>query len=99
MAEFESTIDSNDAICPYCGDRRQVDAADYNEDTRIEGCCNCGCSYWQHESFSVTHHCRPDCAINGDEHIYKPVKLPSGTVALFCSVCDACGGEVSNDQG
>ena len=88
--KFQAHTDDNDAICPYCGHRYQVEAEDYDEDGRQETCDECGKKYWLHQSFSVTHHTQPDCWLNGDEHQYERVDLKNGLSADFCKICDDC---------
>ena len=88
--EFDEMTDDNDAICPYCGDRYQVESEDYTEDDREEKCDGCGKKYWLHEHFSVSHETRPDCALNGQQHKYEEVAFKSGNSAFFCTVCGHC---------
>ena len=90
MAKFEEQYDSENAICPYCFDSYQVEAEDYDEDEREEQCDECGMKYWLSQSFSVTHETRPDCELNGEDHVFERVKLYNGREADFCTVCDKC---------
>lgn len=90
MAQFEEQLDDNEAICPYCQARHHVEAEDYNEDSRAVECDSCGRKYWLTQSFSVTHHAKPDCTLNSQEHLYERVDLKNGRQADFCTVCDHC---------
>ena len=87
MSKFEDQIDSNDAICPYCIHRYQVESEDYDEDQREEYCENCGKSYWLSQSFTVTHETCPDCSLNGMEHHFEEKPLSNGKKAKFCTEC------------
>lgn len=89
-SQFEEQIDNNDSVCPYCGDRYQVEAEDYDEDERQDECGGCGKKYWLHQRFSVEHYSRPDCELNGQAHSYERIKLKNGREADFCTVCDDC---------
>ncbi len=87
-SEFREWMDNHDAICPYCSSKYQVESEDYDEETRVEECENCGKKYWIYQSFSVTHHTRPDCELNGVAHHYQRITLRNGKEALFCNICD-----------
>lgn len=91
-AKYEDQSDSTDSICPYCGDRYQVESEDYSEDRREVECDECGKKYWLEQSFTVTHQTSPDCALNGESHKFdRP--YPKGAekpTAYFCSVCGKC---------
>lgn len=89
MTEFDDHYDDNDSICPYCGDRYQVESEDYSEDERVEECDNCGKKYFLCQIFSIDHHTRPDCEINGDEHQFQFEQTKNGG-AYFCKVCGKC---------
>jgi len=88
--EFEERSDENDAICPYCGNKYQVETEDYDEDCRQEKCDECGNNYWLNQTFSVTHDTRADCSINGQDHIYERVTFKDGKKADFCTKCGDC---------
>lgn len=90
MPIYEEKIDDNDAICPYCEHRVHVEAEDYDEDCRQETCESCGKTYWLNENFSVTHTTRPDCGLNGQEHVYERITFKDGKQADFCTICDDC---------
>ena len=89
-SKYEEQIDDNDSICPYCHDRYQVEAEDYDENEREVECDNCGKKYWLMESFSVTHNTRPDCQLNGTEHDFELITLRDGAKVFFCKICDEC---------
>lgn len=87
--KYEDQIDSNNVICPYCKYEYQAENEDFSEDTRVEKCEECGKKYHLHDSWSVDHHTRPDCEINGDQHKWEARQLTQGPHD-FCSVCDNC---------
>lgn len=89
-SKYDGQCDDNDVICPYCGNRYQPEAEDFDEDTREEECGECGKTYKLHDSFTVTHFTKPDCELNGEQHKWVPVKLRDGRVHDFCSVCNQC---------
>lgn len=89
LPKYERRCDNNSSICPYCGVGYQVESEDYSEDTREIECDECGKKYFLHQSFSVYHHTKPDCILNGEEHQYRRVSI-KGREAYFCSVCDDC---------
>jgi uncharacterized Zn-finger protein len=88
--KYDYQIDDNDAICPYCGARYQVECEDYSEDSREDECGECGKKYRLSQSFSVTHHTYPDCELNGEHHQFEQMKLSNGKEADFCTVCNMC---------
>ena len=90
MSQYGEQTDDNDAICPYCLSRYQVEAEDYDEEPKEDECGDCGKKYWLNQSFSVTHYARPDCELNGQPHKYEKIILKSGREAHFCEVCDDC---------
>lgn len=57
--EFEETVDSCNAICPYCGHSYQVEAENYTQDGEDEECDECHRVYVRHTEFDVTHYCTP----------------------------------------
>jgi hypothetical protein len=89
-SKYEDQADDNIVICPYCMAEYQPESEDFDEDTRAEECEDCGKKFYLHQSFSVTHHTRPDCELNGDTHQFERVKLTDGREADFCTVCDRC---------
>jgi uncharacterized Zn-finger protein len=89
MSKYEVQYDDNDSICPYCGDKFQVEAEDYSEDDRIVDCDECGMKYRLNEEIYVEHITRPDCTINGTNHDYQ-YEVIKRTGAYFCSVCGKC---------
>lgn len=90
MAKFEEQSDSNNAICPYCGNQYQVECENYDEDVRQEECQVCKKQYWIYQSFSVTTHTSPDCKLNGSAHNYEWITLKNGRKAMFCTICGDC---------
>lgn len=90
MSQYKSKNDNNDSICPYCGDRHKVESEDYEEFDHEIVCDECGMKYWLSSEITVTHTTIPDCALNGKEHDFELVALPSGKKAYFCKVCDKC---------
>jgi len=84
----DTQMDNNDAICPYCKSRYQVEGADYDEARRVQECDICGKKYWTYQSFSVETHTQPDCKLNGIDHRYEKVMLKNGCAADFCIVCE-----------
>ena len=88
IAKYGDQCDSNDSICPYCGDRYQVETEDYSEDMQEKTCDNCGKRYWLNQEFSVDHHTRADCELNDGKHIFERVTLQNGKEADFCVICD-----------
>ena len=87
MSEFTDEIDGCDVICPYCGNKYQREGEDYDQDSRVEECEECGKKYRTHDSFSVEHHTEPDCTLNGEDHQYEK---SDGHEAWFCEVCGDC---------
>lgn len=57
--EPEQTSDDVNAICPYCGNARYVEAEDYRPNGADEECDECGGVYERHTEFDVTHYCTP----------------------------------------
>lgn len=90
MSEFETRVDSVNAICPYCGDSYQVEDEDYSEEKWVDECQSCGKKYYIHQAFYVDNHSSPDCELNGEEHKFELGKFDSGNSAFFCTVCDKC---------
>ncbi len=90
MSTAEDQADEDNVICPYCQAGYQPEAEDFSEDTRTEECGNCGKKYHIHQSFTITHHTKPDCALNSEEHDYKPRSLGAGRYHDFCAKCDKC---------
>ena len=82
MTAYESQDDSNDAICPYCGNSYQVEIEDYDFDGHAELCDNCGKYYFLESFAEVTHRTSPRCELNGDAHDWeiKPTHMA-------CRVC------------
>lgn len=89
IGKYEDKYDDNNMICPYCGSKYQVESEDYSEDPRVEECDECGKKYHAVQSFSVTHISTPDCELNGESHVWEPVKIRNG-VHDFCSICNKC---------
>lgn len=90
--EGTEEIDSNDAVCPYCGERFQVECEDYlpdGEEATIE-CAECGMKYILTQSIEITHTSTPDCRLNGFDHDYRPRDLNDGRTHRFCTRCDKC---------
>lgn len=87
---YEDQQDDNVVICPYCETQYQPESEDYDEDTRAEECEDCGKKFYLRQSFSVTHHTRPDCELNGFDHQFERVTLSNGKAADFCTICDKC---------
>ena len=88
--KFTDTMSDEGRECPYCGWEYQPEAETYSEDNRIEECESCGKNYHAYESFTVTHHAKPDCEINNLAHNYQPIKLMDGRSHEFCVICDKC---------
>lgn len=90
MSEFEEQVDDAEAICPYCMATHQPEAEDYSEDSREIECYECGKKYWLNQSFSVSHWAKPDCALNGTEHVWetKP-KYPEHKWCVVCGKCES----------
>lgn len=82
-SKYEEKDDLLNAICPYCGYEYQVENEDFDEDERREYCDECGKEYWLCQEITVTHITRPDCRINGQQHLYQ--ETPKGL--FFCTVC------------
>ena len=88
--KFEETLNDYNVECPYCGDAYQAEAEDYSEDEREQECDECGKKYFLHQNFTVTHHARPDCELNGEHHDYQPTNMRGGRSHPFCTVCSKC---------
>jgi hypothetical protein len=85
----EDQIDSASIICPYCKhDCYSPEGEDYSEDEVEDECPSCGKFFYSHQSFSVDHHTRGDCKLNGEEHDYQPRSIGGGRTAPFCAKCD-----------
>ena len=67
MSEFNYEIDANDAICPYCGNRYQVECEDYDEDARSEECESCGNEYKVWQVITICTHTETVDQINNEE--------------------------------
>ena len=88
--QFTEQSSSQMVECPYCGSHYQPESEDFSEDQRDEECGECGKKYYLSQSISITHHAKPDCELNGDQHDYQPVSLRSGVTHPFCTVCEKC---------
>jgi len=67
-AKAKHESDDSNVICPYCKHTYQPEAEDYSDDAREEECGKCGKKYHVWQEFSVAHHAKPDCTLNGEEH-------------------------------
>tara|TARA_R110002110_G_scaffold2750_5_gene13186 strand:+ start:536 stop:832 length:297 start_codon:yes stop_codon:yes gene_type:complete len=84
----EDQVDSNSVICPYCRHEYQPEGENYSEDEIEDECEECKKKFYSHQSFSVDHHTRGDCKLNGEEHDYQPSETLQGVP--FCAKCDKC---------
>ena len=66
----------------------RVDAENYNENSRVEECYECGMKFHQSESFTVDHHTQADCELNGGSHEYVLRSLGQGKTHGFCKYCE-----------
>ena len=80
-------FDEECAICPRCRHRLQVENEDYDESPRVEECEGCGYKYRTWQTFSVTTHTEPDCALNDVAHAWIEGSHPSGRY-WRCSTCE-----------
>jgi hypothetical protein len=87
---YTDHYDDNDSICPYCGDKFQVEGEDYDEQPCEIQCFTCGRKYWLSQMFTVTHRSRPDCELNGMKHNFQPRAIGGGKTYPFCVNCDYC---------
>jgi hypothetical protein len=87
--KYNDQIDDNDSICPYCGERYQVENEDFSEDEREITCDSCEKKYWQSQIITVETQTRPDCELNNDKHEYEFIVTKSGG-AFFCKICGKC---------
>lgn len=69
------TFSSAHRECPYCGEKRYVEAEEYDEKHRVEECEQCGKKYHAWEEFTVDHHAHRDCTLNGETHERDPKYL------------------------
>jgi hypothetical protein len=90
VSKFDDTANDDVVECPYCGHTYQPEPEDYDDDEREEDCGECGKKYYLSQSYSVTHHARSDCTLNGVEHDYQVVDLNNGKQHSFCTVCGKC---------
>lgn len=90
MSKFDSTIDSEHMICPYCGHEHYVEAEDYSESGDVETCDDCGMKFHGAQSFSVDHTAKPDCELNEKQHQWEMIQLRDGKSHEFCSECGKC---------
>jgi hypothetical protein len=67
-AKAQSQMDDANVICPYCKYTYQPEAEDYSEDSREQECSECSKKFHLYQSFSVSHHTKPDCELNGEQH-------------------------------
>jgi DNA-directed RNA polymerase subunit RPC12/RpoP len=88
MQKYDDQSDGCNSICPYCGDKYQVESEDYDEDDHEITCEECGSKYWLQQYFSVDHQTRPDCELNGEEHDYRP-GMNNNSIEV-CKVCGDC---------
>ena len=88
--KYDYQVDDNNAICPYCYAKYQVESEDYDEDSHEDECGECGKKYRLAQHFSVTHHTYPDCELNGEQHQFERIQLSSGREADFCTICNKC---------
>lgn len=87
----EDQIDSDSIICPYCRHEcYQPEGESYSENEIEEECEECEKKFYSCQSFSVDHHTRGDCKLNGEEHDYQPRSIGNGRFAPFCAKCDKC---------
>jgi hypothetical protein len=86
----EDQVDSTSVICPYCKHEcYQPEGENYSEDEIEDECPECGKFFYSHQSFSVDHHTRGDCKLNGEEHDFRLKYFRNGS-AMFCVKCDKC---------
>lgn len=90
MSVYEDQMDDLNAICPYCQYSYQVEGEDFDEDCQEHECDGCGKFFWLNQSFSVTHHTRPDCELNGESHKWELMTFRDGRQAFFCATCNEC---------
>jgi len=87
MSKYEDQYDNNVMICPYCKESYQPDGEDYSTDERIEECESCGKKYLAWQDFTVSHESNPDCALNGEEHVWEKREVKDRGVREFCEIC------------
>ena len=75
--------DSDNAICPYCGNKHYMEAEDYNTSGTEMECGNCGMNFHYATRFSVYHVTAGDCSLNGLEHQWRNY---NGST----QICDRC---------
>ena len=80
--KYEDQYDDNNSICPYCGNKYQVEAEDFSEDPYEIECDECGKKYWLVQQISISHKTTPDCELNGQSH-----KFAAQVCGYFCWVC------------
>jgi predicted RNA-binding Zn-ribbon protein involved in translation (DUF1610 family) len=88
MKEFEEIIDSDNVICPYCDHSYEPELESFSEDERIEVCDSCNMKFHHVDEISYSCITRPDCALNGKEHIFISFKFRDGSYRYFCKVCN-----------
>jgi|SRR5882672_7246667 len=72
-AKARHESDDNNVICPYCKHTYQPESEDYSEDIREVQCFECEKKFRVYQSFSVSHHSKPDCELNGEAHDWDAV--------------------------
>lgn len=87
---YKCQQDDNHVICPYCGYEYQPDSDDYDEDSRVYECDHCGGEYHLYQSFTVTHHTKPDCELNGTDHVYALYQTKDDVI-MRCKNCGVGG--------
>ena len=101
MGDPKEKYDDNDAVCPYCGDRFQVEGEDYKDEgikVQIE-CDGCKKKYYLQQEYEVSHTSTPDCGINNEEHDLVLNKTPC-VVNLrpyfYCRKCNKTKVEIDH---
>ena len=92
ITQYEETSDDDNRVCPYCQHSHHIECQDYNEEERVDECEECGKKFHVSEVYSVTHHARPDCELNGEEHIFVNA---ISSIYFFCKKCDVLKVDMS----
>ena len=93
IPRFNDTVDDCNRICPYCEHHYQVEVEDYDEDEQEEKCDQCGKLFYACDEFSVSHHAKPDCELNKEEHAWAVPVAYKGRSYLHCETCGKCRSE------
>lgn len=68
MVQIHEKYGENEITCPYCG-YEFSDSWEYRQECDEEECCECGKKFHWSRNVSVDYTSKPDCKLNGEEHV------------------------------